>query len=492
MSSRNASAKSQPEWEPVVVRMSDVEPEQTRFLWPNRIPYGKVTLLEGDPGGGKTTLSLQIAANVTLGHPFPDEAGEPRDRRPPANVIYMTAEDGLADTIRPRLDAAGADPSRVFCLTGKQAVGEDGRVIEAGFTLADVEVLRRAVRDLRPDLVVIDPVQAYLGAAVDMHRANEVRPLLTALGNVAEEFVCAIVCIRHLRKSSSDRAIHRGLGSIDFAAQARSILLVGQDPENEHLRVLAHVKSSLAPACPSISFELGVTGFRWAGVSSITADMLLAPRQGQEDRNAEDEAASWLEEMLSDGPVPARDIKRAAGDAGLSWRTVERAKARLSVRSGRSSMGNTGAGAWLWELPVKAASRESSGGLAAVADVAAANALPATPPMQTVAVLPEPRGERQHPQGRNTATPDLLGKASALAVDIRFLDRTAASERAAAALSGLGVAPGWWQVKAKSEPHTVLLAAELIQADMTAGTLSPNAQHYLSAAKAALEGEVTA
>jgi hypothetical protein len=112
--------------------------------------------------------------------------------------------------------------------------------------------------------------------------------------------------------------------------------------------------------------------------------------------------------------------------------------------------------------------------------------------MQTVAVLPEPRGERQHPQGRNTATPDLLGKASALAVDIRFLDRTAASERAAAALSGLGVAPGWWQVKAKSEPHTVLLAAELIQADMTAGTLSPNAQHYLSAAKAALEGEVTA
>lgn len=337
-----------PVWKPQVVRLSDVEPEIVQWLWEPYIAKRKVTLMEGDPGMGKTTLALTLAAAVTRGWPLPGDELTEAPARPPGNVIFLGAEDGVADTVRPRADAAGADPSRVFVITGKEKE-EDGETKEASISLGDIETLRVAVEEIRPDLVIIDPLQGFLGAGVDMHRANEVRPILSAFAALAEEYGFAAVAIRHLRKSGADRAVHRGMGSIDFAAFARSIILVAEDPENERLRVMAHVKSSLAPAGASLAFELGHEGLLWAGESTFTPDQLLAPRKNDDERSLQDAAITWLREELFHGAVLTRKLKQDCEDAGFSWATVRRAQSALGVIAERS--GTQPSAPWQWRLP---------------------------------------------------------------------------------------------------------------------------------------------
>ena len=235
--------KSSGEAKPLIVRLGEVEPEKVAWLWEPYIPLGKLTILEGDPGIGKTWLSLKIAAIISRGDTFPGAEGIPRMQREPANVVYLSAEDGLADTLRPRLDKAGADANRIYALTGWEEVDpETGRRKNGSISLAALDVIETALMQIKPNLVVVDPIQAYLGAGVDMHRANEVRPVLAGLAALAEKHKFAALCIRHLGKSGQDRVIYRGLGSIDFAAAARSILLVGQHPDDERRRVLAQQK----------------------------------------------------------------------------------------------------------------------------------------------------------------------------------------------------------------------------------------------------------
>ena len=337
---------------PVIVRLAEVEPEEVAWLWEPYIPLGKLTILEGDPGVGKTWLALQLAAIVSRGAPFPGPDGVPKERREPANVVYLSAEDGLADTLRPRLDKAGADVSRVFALTGWEGVDpETGQKKAGSITLAALDVIEAALRQVKPALVVVDPIQAYMGAGVDMHRANEVRPVLAGLAALAERYKCAALCIRHLGKSQQDRAIYRGLGSIDFAAAARSILLVGQHPEDERKRVLAQSKNSLAAKGASIAFELREDGFFWCGVANVTAEALLAPAKSEEEKSAVDEAADFLREALADGPRPAEEILKEARKAGIAERTLNRAKAQLGVRTKRiGEPGKRGGGTWHWYL----------------------------------------------------------------------------------------------------------------------------------------------
>jgi RecA-family ATPase len=210
---------------PEVVCLADVEPEDVDWLWQPYIPKGKLTILEGDPGAGKTWLALQLAAIITKGDPFPDAAdGCLRARRAPGTVVYLSAEDGLADTLRPRLDSAGADPSKVYALTGWTSIDpKTGESTCGNVTLQDIDMLRQTMRTYNTSLVVVDPLQAYLGSDIDMHRANAVRPVLAGLANLAEEFKTAVLLIRHLGKSQQDRSIYRGLGSIDFVAAARSV-----------------------------------------------------------------------------------------------------------------------------------------------------------------------------------------------------------------------------------------------------------------------------
>ncbi len=221
--------------------MSEINAEEVQWLWYPYIPLGKLTILQGDPGEGKTSFILAVIAALTRGDPLPEceRAAEPM------NVIYQTAEDGLADTIKPRLESAGADCTRVLVIDeGKREL-----------TLCDAR-LEEAIRRTGAKLIVLDPLQAYLGSNVDMHRANEVRPVLKRLSLMAERTQCAVILIGHMNKAQGLKSGYRGLGSIDFRASARSVLIVGRLKSGDTLRIVAQDKNSLAPEGSSIAFEL--------------------------------------------------------------------------------------------------------------------------------------------------------------------------------------------------------------------------------------------
>ncbi|MDD4414948.1 MAG: AAA family ATPase, partial [Oscillospiraceae bacterium] len=196
-----------------IICMDDIETKEVDWLWYPYIPYGKVTIVQGDPGEGKTSFALALIALLTTGKPLPEQehGGEP------VSVIYQTAEDGLSDTIKPRLEAYGADCKRVL------VIDED----EVSLTLSD-ERLEEAVNETGARLVVLDPIQAYLGSDVDMHRANEVRPVFKRLCTMAEKTCCAVILIGHMNKDTKGKALYRGLGSINYSAAVRSILVVGR------------------------------------------------------------------------------------------------------------------------------------------------------------------------------------------------------------------------------------------------------------------------
>ena len=393
---KTSKSKSNPK-QALITRLSDVEPQDVSWLWHPYIPLGKLTLLEGDPGLGKTFISLTLAAAITRGWPLLSQTGAPGNDLEPADVLYMSAEDGLADTLRPRLDAAGADVSRVHALTGWR-LSDDAGTVEGAVSLGDIPILEQALIQTKAKLIIIDPLQAYLGAKVDMHRANEVRPLLSALGNLAEKHGCAVICIRHLSKAMSPKAIYSGMGSIDFAAAARSILTVG---EHDNERLLAHVKSSLAPQGKSIRYELRDGSLNWLGISDVTAEEMRVPQvQSAEGESTVDAAVTFLQDFLEDGAQPASSAFNAAKQEGISERTLQRAKKQLEVKSQRASAGNDGGGKWLWSLPY------NSGILAPLQAKPVTDAnLASVPrvPTEDVAPLAEERETHENPQERKDA-----------------------------------------------------------------------------------------
>lgn len=319
--------KTQPE--PVVVSLANVEPEPVSWLWEPYLPLGKLTIVEGDPGAGKTWVTLAICSRLTAeGH----------------SVIYATCEDGIADTIRPRVEGMGADLSRFYILRGVRRENE-----EAPFTLAEPEVLEWAIIELKPALVVLDPIQGFLGGSVDIHRANEVRAKLAPLTRLAETYGCAVVIVRHLSKAPAGRSIYRGLGSIDFTAAARSVLLVGQDQKGR--RAVVHHKNSVGELGPSMSFEIAEGQFFWRGEANITAADLLRADAEAEEKSAVDEAADFLQELLANGPVEAKLVMKEAKAAGIAERTLNRAKAALGVITKRSTRPGEKTGPWVWFLP---------------------------------------------------------------------------------------------------------------------------------------------
>ena len=321
-----------------LINMEQVEIEKIDWLLYPFIPFGKVTIVQGDPGEGKTTMVLQIIAKLTKGEAvLPSGSDEPALEGKtmalePVNVIYQTAEDGLGDTIKPRLLSAGADCSRVMVIDDN----------DQALTMMDAR-LEEAIIQTKARLVVLDPIQGFLGADVDMHRANEIRPLMKRVAVLAEKYHCAIILIGHMNKNSNGKSSYRGLGSIDFQAAARSVLIVGRIKDEPEIRVVCHVKSSLAPEGKSIAFRLDKdTGFEWIGEYDISADDLLSgDNRGQKIH----EAKEFLKEILVSGSVAQTKVAEEAESRGIKKKTLWNAKKELEIDSVK--IGNQ----WFWMLP---------------------------------------------------------------------------------------------------------------------------------------------
>lgn len=328
---------------PVLVKLAEVERENISWLWESYIPRRRLCLLDGDPGVGKSWLSLAIAAAVTRGTLPPDQASA----NEPANVLLLTAEDGLGDTIRPRLEDMDADLSRVKVLTAIR----DGKGGERHPSLVvDLPALEQALAEGGYALVIIDPINAYLGTALDTHRDASLRAVLTPLASLADRWNVAIMCIRHLTKGGRDKAIYRGQGSIAYTAAARVVHLVGVNPDDPQERVMACIKNNLSPQPPAIAFEVTEGRFLWRGETSVTAAALLAPDGDEGERSAMEDSMGLLRESLSGGPVDQVQMQREARRAGITERTLRRAKIALGVKSERQG-GLGGDGRWVWSLP---------------------------------------------------------------------------------------------------------------------------------------------
>ena len=329
---KTVTLREQPEKKAVpMIRMSEVQQTEVDWLWYPYIPFGKLTIIQGNPGEGKTFFAMQLAAACTNRKFLPQM--EPFE---PFNMIFQTAEDGLGDTVKPRLLSAEANLERVLVI-------DDA---DNPLTLAD-ERIENAIRENNARLVIIDPLQAFLGANVDMNRANEVRPIFRRLAEVARSTSCAIVMIGHLNKASGSQSTYRGLGSIDITAVVRSLLFIGKVRSDPTTRVIVHEKSSLAPPGQSLAFSLGdEKGFRWIGAYDISAEDLLAGGEGSKTELKQEQAVKLIEEFLSEGrKVSIAEINKEATERGISERTVRLARNSMGDKIASERQGKDW---WIW------------------------------------------------------------------------------------------------------------------------------------------------
>ncbi len=311
-----------------MIKMSEIQSQEVSWLWYPFIPYGKLTIIQGDPGDGKTTLVLNIAAWLSKGEGLDSEM----KLSEPVNVIYQSAEDGLADTVKPRLELAGADCERILVIDEK----------EKSLSMVD-ERLEKAIVQTKARMLILDPIQAYLGGGMDMNRANEARDMTKKLGALAEKYQCAIVLIGHMNKAAGNKAAYRGMGSIDFFAVARSVLLVGRVEGEPDIRAVVQIKNNLAAFGHPKAFALSEDGFQWLGDYEITADEVLGgivPKA-----NKMEQAKRLLRELaLTTDAIQSNEIFDMADEQGISKRTLENAKRELGIRAKKIN------NSWYWEL----------------------------------------------------------------------------------------------------------------------------------------------
>lgn len=320
---------------PRLRRMGDVVAESVEWLWPGRLPIGKLVVLDGDPGCGKSTLTLDLAAHFTTGSVLPD-GYQPESS---CSVVLLSAEDGPADTIRPRLDAAGADPSRVILFEDVVESDPDNpeRLRSRMPRIPDdIPHLAAVVERESARLVVVDVLAAYLNGRVDAHRDQDIRGALAPLARMAEATRCCVIAIRHLNKSDGPKALYRGGGSIGIIGAARVGLIAGVDPEDDQRRISAVTKSNLAAVADSLAYRVvdapghGCGKIAWEGITSHHADDLVADRWDEDDAR---DATDVLEQILIGGSRPVTEIIKEMNAAGFSLDQAKRAKKRLGLTS---------------------------------------------------------------------------------------------------------------------------------------------------------------
>ena len=325
---------AEPIWNsgPILVCMADVDSRPVDWLWPNRIAAGRITLLVGMPGTGKSFLTCDLAARVSTATPWPDKSECQQ-----GSVILISAEDEPHDTIRPRLDAHYADVSRIHLLSAVRYLDRKGEQAEVMFTLADVESLEIALKQVGDCmLIVVDPIGSFLGGRIDAHRDNEVRSVLAPVAKLAEKYGPAVLVVAHRRKATSGLADDLAIGSRAFTGIARTVWHLTRNTEDKNRRLLLPGKGNLTPEQHGLAFSIVNDPARlvWErDPVAMTADEALAlenrdPGQG----SAVDEAATWLQDFLSEGPKPGKEVKEAARAAGIAPRTLDRAKAKLRIR----------------------------------------------------------------------------------------------------------------------------------------------------------------
>ena len=304
----------------------EVKAKKVEWLWYPYIPYGKITIIQGDPGEGKSTVAINLASIISNGESLPLE----KEKTAPRAVVYQNSEDGKEDTIVPRLIACGADLSNVAYIE------EDETALELGD-----ERLSKVIDETGARVLILDPVQAYWGVNTDMNRAGAIRPIMNQLARMAQQKKCAIIMIGHMTKGNG-KGLYRGLGSIDIAAAARSVLLVARLKSQPEMRVLAHVKSKLAPIGDSILFSVdGKSSISWLRKSKLTAEQILD--ESYEESNSKlDRAVAIIKECMKNGECSANEVLRQCEDQGIAKRTVNEAKARLNIESVKRK------GGWFW------------------------------------------------------------------------------------------------------------------------------------------------
>jgi putative DNA primase/helicase len=338
---------------------ADVTPQPVEWLWPERIALGKLTLIAGEAGLGKSQVSLALAAAVTTGGEWPCREG----RAPQGSVVVLSAEDGPADTVVPRLMAAGADRKRVELVSAVR----DEKSRRAFDLSGDLALLERKISEFGDvKLIIIDPISSYLGPKVDSHVNAAVRGVLEPVSEMAARLRIAIVAITHPPKGTGITAINRFIGSIAFVAAARAAFMVTRDADDPTRRLFLPVKNNLAAVGNGLAFRLeqrivgdcreGIVASSVAWESeavAMTADQALqaTDAQGTGKGCAGSEAEELLRNALATGPVAMKDIQAEAKEAGLSWATVRRAKERLGIVAERESHGRDGGGRWMWAMP---------------------------------------------------------------------------------------------------------------------------------------------
>ncbi|MEZ6141072.1 MAG: AAA family ATPase [Zavarzinella sp.] len=346
------SAKEKVRLKPVLIRMADVEPEEIRWLWPGRLAIGKLSLLAGMPGLGKSFLTCDMAARISRGWKWPCS----EDRAPLGDVLLIAGEDGISDTILPRLIAIEADVNRIYVLKAAKVIEEDGKEATIAFDLSNVELIRDAL-DEYPEckLVVIDPIGNYMGGNVDSHRDNQVRSVLTPLADIAAERGVAVLLVAHPPKSVSLNADDNVLGSRAYTGIVRSVFHLLADQENKRRRLFLSGKSNIGALAPGLAFTIDGNPARveWElepleGFYANDAMLSISSDRGRKSHKR-NEAIEWLKTILANGPMDSTDVIEKATTAGFSEKTIQRAKIELQIISRKHGY----TGNWQWELPIE-------------------------------------------------------------------------------------------------------------------------------------------